>query len=251
GREGPITGLRAEDFDVRDHGVPQRLDSASIETVPLRVILAFDVSGSLKGDKLPQLKRGSAALLDRLRPGDDAALLTFADTLGLRHDFGGDLGGLRAEIDGLQAEGGTSLIDGVLAATALGDSLPDTKPLLVVFTDGQESTSWLPPAEVLEAVKRSEAVLYGVAVVPSVHARADVSSFLWDAAATTGGRVLAVAEPNRLRQAFVEIVDEFRTRYLLRYTPNGVPRAGWHELDVRVKGRSAKVLARKGYLVGR
>jgi len=36
-------------------------------------------------------------------------------------------------------------------------------------------------------------------------------------------------------------------RYLISYSPQGVSGAGWHRLEVRVKGRGATVKARPGY----
>jgi hypothetical protein len=41
----------------------------------------------------------------------------------------------------------------------------------------------------------------------------------------------------------------FGLRYLLRYTPRGVAKDGWHRLEVRVKRRGT-VKARPGYLAG-
>ena len=244
GREGPILGLRAADFEVRDNGVAQQVEQVVSEELPLSVMLAFDVSGSIRGEKLVELKRASHALVDGLRPEDRAALLTFAEELRLRPSLDTDRSALRARIDSLGAEGGTSLVDATFAVLALGDATPG-RVLAVVFTDGQESASWLPQADGLDAAKRSEVVVYGVRV------GWEGPRFLGDVASTTGGRLLQMASPDRLRQAFLEILEEFRTRYVLRYTPRGVERKGWHRLDVRVKGRSAKILVRKGYLVSR
>ena len=56
------------------------------------------------------------------------------------------------------------------------------------------------------------------------------------------------ANLDRLREAFSRVVNEFRSRYLLTYTPEGVDAGGWHELDVRVRGRGRRVQARRGYL---
>ena len=47
--------------------------------------------------------------------------------------------------------------------------------------------------------------------------------------------------------AFRSILDEFRHRYLITYQPRGVPREGWHKLEVRVNRRGATVRARPGY----
>ena len=44
------------------------------------------------------------------------------------------------------------------------------------------------------------------------------------------------------------VLKEFRSRYLLAFTPTGVRSDdGWHELKVRLKGRPGKVKARPGY----
>ena len=45
----------------------------------------------------------------------------------------------------------------------------------------------------------------------------------------------------------MRILDEFRQRYLVSFSPAGVPADGWHALTVRVKGRTVDVRARTGY----
>lgn len=48
--------------------------------------------------------------------------------------------------------------------------------------------------------------------------------------------------------AFKRILDEYRHTYLLRYSPRGVDRGGWHEIDVKVtRPGSFNIRARKGY----
>src|SRR5258706_15969356 len=49
GRDGPLPNLAAADFEVRDNGVPQEIEAISSEHLPLSLILAFDVSGSVQG----------------------------------------------------------------------------------------------------------------------------------------------------------------------------------------------------------
>ena len=53
-----------------------------------------------------------------------------------------------------------------------------------------------------------------------------------------------------LRSVFLAALEEFRHRYLVSYTPQGVAKGGWHKVDVRVKRRGATVRARPGYLAG-
>jgi hypothetical protein len=70
--------------------------------------------------------------------------------------------------------------------------------------------------------------------------------FLRELAVRTGGDTLST-DFGSLQKTFRRIVDEFRSRYVLTYSPRGVPAGGWHPLEVRVKGHGYKVTARRGY----
>jgi VWFA-related protein len=76
------------------------------------------------------------------------------------------------------------------------------------------------------------------------------AEFLKELTDQTGGRLFSIESTKGLSAIFLEVLDEFRQRYLLSYSPAGVSRDGWHTLTVRVKGRSADVRARPGYLAG-
>jgi len=67
-------------------------------------------------------------------------------------------------------------------------------------------------------------------------------------AAESGGSVLSAEGSGGLRDTFEKIVAEFRSRYVLTYTPRRVEASGWHPLQVTIKGRSGRVTARRGYL---
>jgi hypothetical protein len=53
----------------------------------------------------------------------------------------------------------------------------------------------------------------------------------------------------KLETAFTRVLDEFRQRYLLTFSPATDSAPGWHHLDVRVKRRGVTVKARAGYFV--
>ena len=56
-----------------------------------------------------------------------------------------------------------------------------------------------------------------------------------------------VNEPS-LTGTFRQAFEDFRQSYVLRYTPRGVSRSGWHTIDVKVpKAKGATVSARRGY----
>jgi hypothetical protein len=78
----------------------------------------------------------------------------------------------------------------------------------------------------------------------------DRPDFLRELSLVTGGSLLEVDSSRDLGAAFLRVLDEFRQRYLISYSPQGVPAAGWHPLTVTVKGRRATVKARAGYMGG-
>ena len=245
-REGgrPVRGLGAADFDIADNGVPQQVDLVSFEQIPLNVVLSLDMSDSLAGERLEQLRDASRAVLDGLTKDDQAAVVTFSHAIALGSPLSKDLAAARAALDDANGSGETSLVDGVYAATMVGES-DVGRALLIVFSDGLDTSSWLPADAVLESVKRSDVVAYSAAI-----GVVGGAPFLKELSALTGGTMYKVESTRNLRGTFLGILDEFRHRYLVSYTPRGVARDGWHRLEVRVRNHRATVKARPGYLAG-
>jgi VWFA-related protein len=244
----PVRNLGIADFEVFDAGVPQTLDRVSFEQLPINVIFALDASASVSGDRLEHLRDGGRAVLDTLKPDDQAALLTFAHGVAARERLTTDAQKIRASLDALTpatsvSSGGTALVDAAFAALTVAES-DAGRSLLIVFTDGVETSSWLSPARVLDAARRANLVAYAVST-----GRLAKESFLRDLSDLTGGSVMEIGSTDRLRAAFVTIVNEFRQRYLASFSPEGAPMGGWHPLTVRVKGRgNLMVKARAGYV---
>src|SRR5262249_26195190 len=140
--------------------------------------------------------------------------------------------------------GETSLADGVYAAMMIGES-DAGRALVMVFSDGVDTASWLTDDRVLDAARRGDAVVYSVGIGDG-----GSSSFLRELTSLTGGSAHKVDSGRDLRATFLRILDEFRHRYLVSYTPRGVTHDGWHRLEVRVKNRRASIKARPGYLAG-
>jgi VWFA-related protein len=239
-----VTGLGAVDFDVRDNGVRQTVDLVSFQQIPLNVFLAFDASASVSGERLMHLQTAGHAVLDRLAKDDRSALLTFSHAIVLREGLTGETARVRQALANVQPFGDTALIDGVYTAIML-DPSDGGRNLLLVFSDGLDTASWLTAGGVLDSAKRSDVVVYGV----SSRGRED-AKFLEDLTEMTGGATLKIESTNDLSAAFLRILDEFRQRYLISYSPTGVPKDGWHRLDVRVKGRRVTVKSRAGYQAG-
>jgi VWFA-related protein len=239
-----VTGLGPADFEVRDNGVPQTIDLVSFQQIPLNVVLAFDASASVSGDRLTHLQTAGHALLDRLTKNDRSSLLTFSHTVRLREAPTGETARVRQALTDVRPAGDTALVDGAYAAIML-DPSDGGRNLLLVFSDGLDTASWLKPGHVLDSAKRSDVVVYGVS-----SRGPEESTFLEDLTELTGGAMLKIESTKDLSAAFLKILDEFRQRYLISFSPTGVAADGWHRLDVRVKGRRLTVKSRTGYQAG-
>lgn len=239
----PLLGLVPSDFEVRDNGVPQQIDLVNFDEIPLNVTLAIDLSDSVAGDRLGRLRAAAGALLAGLKPKDQAALITLSHIVQLGAGLTTDLASVRAALDKAQAVGETALVDGIYAGLMVGES-DVGRSLLIVFSDGVDTSSWLSPNGVLDIAKRSDVVAYGVSTRSPLK-----PAFLRDLTSFTGGQLFEVEKTANLEAIFLGVLEEFRHRYLLSYMPRGVAPDGWHRLAVRVK-RNATVKARPGYLAG-
>jgi VWFA-related protein len=238
----PVPGLVAADFEVLDNGVPQQVEFAALDQMPVSVMLALDMSGSVRGARLTQLREAGTRLISMLAASETAGVVAFTDLVTIRSAFTSDKTTLLSALQQPGEGSDTALFDATHAALVLGGSRT-SRPLVILFSDGADTASFLSPDLVLNTARRTGAVVYAVASI-----REDQSDFLDRLVSLTGGRRLEVTSLEGLSDAFAEILSESRERYLLSYTPAGVRSGGWHDVVVRVRGRRAEVRARPGYL---
>lgn len=266
----PISGLVASNFELRDNGVVQPLEIAASDAQPLLAVLAFDISGSLEGEKLAALKAASQALLQTLRPEDEATLFTFADQVDWLAPPTTDKNLIRRALDELKPGGGTPVRDALYAAITLPESRGRT--LVVLFTDGVDNLSWLDWRQVQLVAERSNALVHVVSLQPprmiaegpqgtvrfgnrmlpvegAQPLEFEGSYSLRQIAEATGGRYWEAESLGRLKTAFAAIAEAMGKRYVLRYTPENVKGPGWHKLELRLRGKKGDVRARSGYWV--
>jgi len=249
----PVAGLNAENFIVTDNGVRQALDAVSLDTVPLNLMLVLDTSGSLAGERLTHLIDALNGLVKSLRAEDAASLVTFSEPVRLALKTTRDRSPLVQALSGLTAEGMTSVNDAIFLALQMrpADS-GESRPILLLFSDGRDTSSWLKSDHVIEATRRSGVLVHVVELVAEewmgtrgVEARP--SSFLGTLADVGGGRRWFAKSSRDLRELFGKALNELRARYLLTYTASGVAREGWHDVKVTLKNARGEVTARPGY----
>ena len=269
-RGKPIGKLTADDFELFDDGVKQQVTAASIEDVDVDVVLVLDTSRSVAGTRLQALRDAASALVRSLRPDDRAAVVTFASGVTVNAPLTSDHTAVSRALETADARGATSLVDAAWTSVLLAHG-NDRPTLVLIFSDGADTASWLRVSPVVALASRAnlvvDAVVAGGARLvrqprrsPPIAAAASASeprdagieSFLADLTAATGGSVIDGSGGSRLEGAFVAALREFRTRYQLSYTPTGVDHAGWHPLEVRVlrqgaPRQGATIRARPGY----
>jgi VWFA-related protein len=264
--ERPVSGLTAKDFELTDSGVAQTIEVTSLRDLPVDVIIVLDNSTSLREEGLKHLVGATDTLLGSLQPRDRAALVTFSQVVVIRAGLTPRHAQVRAIARELKVEGTTSVIDAVFAGTTL-QTAADRSSLLLVFSDGIDTASWLRPDQVLATVRRSAVVPYAVVLSDAVTATGEApahigmrqtgpaeepldatGSFLRDLVVAGGGVFMPAGNTRMLERRFAEALDSFRQRYVITYVPRGVEGAGWHPVSIRVKGRH-RVRARPGYFM--
>lgn len=273
-RGRPVSDLSIADFAVRDNGVAQQIVSVTHEDRPVDLFFVIDRSYSVTGKPLDSLREAARMLLDELGAEDRAALLTFSHSLHMAVPLSADRSAMRAALDALRPAGATSLSDAVYTALLLREGTPN-RAMVLVFSDGRDSSSWMPASAVLDLARQTDVVVYGItlqadrpsappppvlrgragavmiaAPPPPADGHADSASvFLEEIAAASGGQLFQTDNPGRLRELFLEALRDMKARYTVSYVPQGVDRKGWHAIDVTLTRRRGDVTARAGYLV--
>ena len=257
-REGrPVAGLRAADFELLDNGVPQEITDVAYEKLPIDVTLLLDVSASVTGPVLNELRRALREVRADLGPADRMRLVTFNMSIRRQVDFGQPAAAIDETIASLRGAGSSAVFD-ALAVALTSAEVPGRRRLIVLFTDGQDNISISDPDTLLEVGKRSTATAAIIlssesgsrpaSLLRTTPALATVDAFSRRIADETGGIVTAVRSGESLPSKFRRMIQDFRSSYVLYFTPRGVDRAGVHTLEVRVRRPGLEVRARRGYV---
>ncbi len=236
----PVVGLRADDFEVLDSGVPQRIELTGTAD-GVDVVLVLDVSGSVSGKMLSHLVEAGRTLLGGLTARDRVSLVTFSERIERPASGTADVASVLARLQAAKGEGRTALYDAVYVGLSAVPKNVLRPSLLLVLTDGIDNSSWLTSSQLLEALQRNNSALY-------VLGRPDLFTPITNMALYTGGQLFPAKVDEKLAATFVRVLKIFRSGYLLSFTPEGVKRGdGWHSLTIRPRNPKWEVKARSGY----
>jgi Ca-activated chloride channel family protein len=250
-----ITNLNKEDFRVADSGSPQQIAVFERNTsLPLSVAILIDTSGSTETNlhyEVASVQRFIPSLLNAGNPEDAFELFSFNWRTNLELDFSRSKHGAERALHNLHGEGGTSLYDAIYLGS---DTLLQRsgRHVMVIVTDGGDTTSYKHYGDALAAAQRADVVLYPIVVVP-IAAEAGRNTGGEHALATlaesTGGRIFYPEGFERLDAAFGDILRELRTQYLIGFYPQAVREAPkrYHPVKINTANPTLRLSARAGY----
>ncbi len=257
GKGGLVSDLTQEDFVVREDGRPQALEIFAPAARPeerqelaLSLGMLFDTSESMRKDlKLSQ--ESAVRFLEAIPRARDLMLIFFDRDIRISRYNSENQQGIFGRILDAKGEGYTALYDAVAVYLSRVVDIPGRKTL-VVFTDGDDTTSQISAQEVEKLVRSCDAVIYPVAFAGAFRAGSAEAlrahAFLHSIAVLSGGRVFQPTASRELAGIYQSILDELGTQYVLGYVSDNPKRDGkFRKIVVELKRPGLKVRHRTGY----
>ena len=240
-----VRGLVREDFSVSVDGQPQAIETFESVNSALSVALVLDQSSSM-ALKLRSSRAAALEFLAALKPGDRAAVLTFASNVVGFTPFSTDRAAARRALEAARVSGETALYD---AASVALRKLRETsgRRAVVLFTDGEDNRSRMSIDQVVDLARATEASVFTVA-----QGTAEVRSLLRGLdrlARETGGRAWSISSIKSLSDVFREVVAELENQYFLTFTPADQRPRTWHRVEVRTRKPGLTVRARTSFRI--
>ncbi len=251
-----VTDLELPEFSVYEDGVKQEVTFFNRRQQPIALSLLLDTSASME-QHLPMLQVAATNFVKRLKPSDIAQVIDFDSRVEIRQGFTANQADLQAAIHQTVAGGSTSLHNAIYIALrelrkvkAVAEE-DVRRQALIVFSDGEDTSSLVSFDECSNLAKRSETSIYTIAL-----RGADTQSkgfreaefVLRSLAQETGGRAFFPMKIDDLAAVYAEIADELASRYTLGYTSTNPKRDGaWRRLAVQVSRPSNRARTKNGY----
>lgn len=259
-----VPDLRKEDFRVYEDGVPQEITHFSDQPEPVSLSLLIDTSTSMEMDrKLALAQQAASGFVSRLGPNDVAQIIDFDSQTRILAPFTGDKTELDRALRLMKAAGSTSLYNAIYTSLSelrrlRGQLGTETtrRQAIILLSDGEDTSSIVPADDVQDLAKRSEVIVYAVAIVakdaPATRGWVEAESVLRSLTRDTGGRVFIVNEPPQLPAIYLQIAEELANQYSVAYMSSNTKKDGtWRRISMQVLKGDATPRTRSGYYAAR
>jgi len=251
-----VTDLDQPEFSIFEDGVKQEVSFFNRRQQPIALSLLLDSSASME-DKIEELQTAAKSFVKRLKPNDIAQVIDFDSRVEIRQAFTGNLPELEAAIGKTSAGGSTSLHNAIYIALkelkkVKAVSEEDVRrQALVVFSDGEDTSSLISFDEVLDLAKRSETAIYTIAlrgVDTQTKGFREAEFVMRQLAQETGGRSFFPAKIEELTAVYAQIADELASQYTIGYTSkNGRRDGAFRRIVVQTTRQGLTPRTKKGY----
>jgi len=240
----PLTDLQQSNFEVMEDGVEMLVDSVSIASDPISVILVMDTSGSMAAVEasgqmaLESAKQAAVSFISNLAPGDQVAVYSFNDEVVRQQDLSPDHNAAINAINFLNYKdfGGTCLYDAAVEAVKKSAETLQGRRAILVLTDGVDEASQSDgPCSVStldDVIDKATQDTIKAPIFTIGFGKVDEPA-LQRIARRTGGRSLIADNASELSGLFNTIAAQLKNQYLVTYQTQAV--SGEHTVVVKAQ----------------
>ena len=251
-----ITDLEQADFSVFEDGVKQEIIFFTRRPQPIALSLLLDSSASMENN-MQTLQIAAINFVKRLKPTDLAQVIDFDSRVSIRQGFTADISSLETAINQSVPGGSTSLHNAIyvslkeLAKVKATSEEEVRRQALILFSDGEDTSSLVSFEEVLDLAKRSETSIYTIALRGndnSTRGFREAEFVMRQLAQETGGRSFFPARVEDLNAVYGQIADELASQYTVGYSSKN-PRVdgAFRRIVVQVARPNVTVRTKRGY----
>lgn len=251
-----LTDLEESDFSIFEDGVNQDIIFFTRRPQPIALSLLLDSSASME-DKLGTLQEAAINFVHTLRPNDLAQVIDFDSRVSIRQSFTSQQPELEAAIRQSVSGGSTSLHNAIyISLKELGKVRAQNeedvrRQALIVFSDGEDTSSLVAFDEVLDLARRSETSIYTIALRgadTNTRGFREAEFVMRQLAQETGGRSFFPSRLEDLNGVYSQIADELASQYTVGYTSKNPRNDGaFRRIVVRIARPEATPRTKRGY----
>ena len=252
-----VVDLEPEDLQVFEDGTKQDLSFFDKSNLPIALSLLMDTSASME-ERIGTAQEAAVGFARRLRPQDLGQVIDFDTRVEVTRTFTNNAAELESAIRKTTAGGSTSLYNAVYIALKELKKVQATsteeirRQAIVVFSDGEDTSSLVTFDAVLDLAKRSETAIYSIGLRPRDETQSkgfkEAEFVLRELAQQTGGRAFFPNRVEDLAGVYAQIADELSSQYMLGYISKNARRDGsWRRVVVRVGRPDVTPRTKQGY----